>query len=190
MSNDCVSKSLQMDGTRNIVEEVKKSMGLKTTQGFTKGISSHDICKFLRELTKEYSALGRNVRYTWKKLEGSRDKKLSGFSGIHVQRITRRKKGNFIIFGQAAWNNAPRAVMMRQLGSVQGEKAKFAVYGKKANGGSVADHALSIRVGDEGKFMYDNAFLNVRKAFKVETLALYMRDICYGYVFDICECLK
>ena len=48
-----------MDGTRNIIDEVKKSMGLKTSQGFTKGISSHDISKFLRELTKEYSALGR-----------------------------------------------------------------------------------------------------------------------------------
>ena len=79
---------------------------------------------------------------------------------------------------------------MRQLGSVASENAKFAVYGKKANGGGVADHALSIRVGDEGKFMYDNAFLNVRKAFKVETLALYMKDICYGYVFDIGEFVK
>lgn len=179
-----------MDGTRNIIDEVKKSMGLKTSQGFTKGISSHDISKFLRELTKEYSALGRNVRYKWKKLEGSRDKKLRGFSGIHVQRVIRRKQGNFIIFGKAAWNNVPRRVMMRQLGSVASENAKFAVYGKKANGGGVADHALSIRVGDEGKFMYDNAFLNVRKAFKVETLALYMKDICYGYVFDIGEFVK
>jgi hypothetical protein len=103
----------------------------------------------------------------------------------HVQRVIRRKQGNFTIFGQAAWNNVPRAVMMRQLGSVEGQNAKFAVYGKKANG-----MALSICVGDEGKFMYDNAFLNVRKAFRVETLALYMRDICYGFVFDIGECVK
>ena len=51
---------------------------------------------------------------------------------------------------------------------------------------AVADHALSICVGNEGKFTYDNEFLNVKKAFKIETLALYMRDICYGYVFDIC----
>ena len=42
---------------KNIVDGVKKSMGLKTTHGFTKGISSHDICKFLRELKKEYKAL-------------------------------------------------------------------------------------------------------------------------------------
>jgi hypothetical protein len=178
-----------MDGSRNIIDEVKKSMGLKTSQGFTKGISSHDICKFLRELTGEYRALGRNISYKWKKLEGGRDKKSKGFSGIHVQRIMKRKQGNFIIFGQAAWNNVPRAVMKRQLEQAKSQNEKFAVYGKKANGMAVADHALSLCIGDEGKFMYDNAFLNVRKAFKIETLALYMRDICYGYVFDICECV-
>jgi hypothetical protein len=69
-------------------------MGLKISQGFTKGLSSHDICKFLRELTKKYRALGRNVSYKWKKLEGSRDKKLKGFSGIHVQRVVKRKQGD------------------------------------------------------------------------------------------------
>ena len=120
-------------------------------------------------------------------MEGSRDKKLKGYSGIHVQRIVRRKQGDFILYGQSAWNNVPRAVMLKQLGKTEGQKAKYTVYGKKANGETVADHASSICVGNEGKYMYDNAFLNVRKAFKIETLALYMRDICYGYLFDICE---
>lgn len=176
-----------MDGTRNIIDEMKKSMGLKTSQGFVKGISSHDISKFLRELTKEYKALGRNVIYKWKKLEGSRDSEKKGFSGIDVQRVVKRKQGKFILFGQAAWNNKPRAIMMKQLEKAESQKEKFAVYGKKACGIAVADHALSICVENEGKFIYDNACINVRKAFKVETLALYMRDICYGYVFDICE---
>ena len=71
-----------MDGKRNIINEVKKSMNLKTSQGFTKGISSDHVSQFLRSLVKEYKEMGRNVKYLWKKMEGSRDGQKKGFSGF------------------------------------------------------------------------------------------------------------
>lgn len=179
-----------MDGTRNIVDEMKKSMELKTSQGFTKGISCDNISRFLRNLVKEYKVMGRNVSYLWKRLEGSRDGQNNGFSGRHVERVARRKQGNFIIFGKAAKANVPRDRMIKQLKSTSSERKKFEVYGSKAQGLKRADHALSICTGEDGKVMYDNAFMNVEKKFSVETLALYMEDVCYCYVFDIYEDVK
>ena len=179
-----------MDGKRNIIDEVKKSMNLKTSQGFTKGISSDHMSQFLRSLVKEYKEMGRNVKYLWKKMEGSRDGQKKGFSGKHVERVAKRKQGKFIIFGKAARANAVRARMIKQLTGTKSESKKFAVYGGKAQGQKRADHALSIRVGEDGKVMYDNAFLNGEKKFSVETLALYMEDVCYCYVFDIYEDVK
>ena len=176
-----------MDGSRNIVNEMKKSMNLLETQGFRNGISSEDISRFLRKLVEEYRLLGRDVRYKWKRIEGSRDGQSNGFSGKHVERILRHKGGKFILFGKAARANAVRALMIRNLKKVKSERKKFEVYGSKALGQSRADHAMSICVGSEGKFMYDNKFVNVEKKFSVETLALHMADICYCYVFDISE---
>lgn len=179
-----------MDGNRNIIDEVKKSMDLKTSQGFTKGISSDHISRFLRSLVQEYKAMGRDVKYLWKRMEGNRDGLNKGFSGKHVERISKRKQGNFIIFGKAARKNELRARMIKQLKDTRSQRKKFAVYGSKAQGQSRADHALSICAGKDGKVMYDNAFLNVEKKFSVETLALYMADVCYCYVFDIYEEVK
>jgi hypothetical protein len=179
-----------MDGERNIIDEVKKSMNLKTSQGFTKGISSDNISQFLRTLVKEYKDMGRNVKYVWKRMEGSRDGQKKGFSGKHVERVANLKHGKFIIFGKAARANELRSRMMKQLTSTKSQRKKFEVCGSKAQGQKRADHALSIFVGEDGKVMYDNAFLNVEKKFSVETLALYMEDVCYCYVFDIYEDVK
>ena len=68
------------------------------------------------------------------------------------------------------------------------QRKKFEVYGSKAQGQKRADHALSICLGEDGKVMHDN--LNVEKKFSVETLALYMEDVCYCYIFDINEDVK
>jgi hypothetical protein len=118
-------------------------------------------------------------------MEGSRDGLNKGFSGKHAERISKRKQGNFIIFGKAARKNESRSRMIKQLKDTRSQRKKFAVYGSKAQGQIRADHALSICAGKDGKVMYDNAFLNVEKKFKVETLALYMADISYCYIFDI-----
>ena len=107
-------------------------------------------------------------------MEGNRDGLNNGFSGKHVERISKRKRGNFIMFGKAARKNASRARMIKQLKDTRSQRKKFAVYGSKAQGQSRADHALSICAGEDGKVMYDNAFLNVEKKFSIETLALYM----------------
>jgi hypothetical protein len=176
-----------MDGTRNIVTEVKKSMGLQPTQGFTRGISSEDIYKFLRSLVKEYKDLGREIKYVWRKMEGSRGGDHIGFSGVHVQRITKRTAGNYILFGKGARNNAPRAALIKRVGKFKGQTRKYIEYGETAQGLKRADHAVSIHVGECGQMFYDNAFLNIAKPFCLETLMLYMEDICYCFVCDIFE---
>ena len=119
-----------------------------------------------------------------------RDGLNKGFSGKHVERLSKRKQGNFIIFGKAARNNELRSRMIKQLKETRSQRKKFEVYGSKAKGQSQADHALSICAGTDGNVMYDNAFMNVEKKFSVETLALYMADVCYCYVFDIYEDVK
>ena len=53
-----------MGGKLSFVDEVKKSMGLLVTQGFSRGISSDDISKYLRSLVAQYKAAGKNVQYT------------------------------------------------------------------------------------------------------------------------------
>jgi hypothetical protein len=118
--------------------------------------------------------MGRDVKYLWKRMEGSRDGLNKGFSGKHVERLSKRKQGNFIIFGKAAKKNESRARMIKQLKDTRSQRNKFAVYGSKAQGQSQADQALSICAGKDGKVMYDNAFLNVEKKFSVETLALFI----------------
>ena len=114
----------------------------------------------------------RDVKYVWKRMEGSRDGLNKGFSGKHVERISKRKQGNFIIFGKAARKNESRSRMIKQLKDTRSQRKKCEVYGSKAQGQSRAVHALSICAGTDGKVMYDNAFLNVEKKFSVETLAL------------------
>jgi hypothetical protein len=149
-----------MDSERNIIDEVKKSMKLKTSQGFTKGISSDNISQFLRTLVKEYKDMGRNVKYAWKRMEGTRDGQKKGFSGKHVERVANRKHGKFIIFGKANSSyiraNELRSRMMKQLTSTKSQRKKFEVYGGKAQGQKRADHALSICVGEDGK-VYDKS---------------------------------
>lgn len=64
--------------------------------------------------------------------------------------------------------------------------AQFALFGKRANGMKRADHAVSIRVADDGVFMFDNAF-EKKKEFSVAVLADQMEDISYCCAFDIYE---
>lgn len=123
-----------MDGTQTIVKAVKKSMNLAESRGSTYGISSQDISKFLRDLVKQYKAIGRNVIFKWKKLEGSRDGRNNGFSGKHVERIVRHKEGKFILFGKAARANVLRALTIRKLKKETSQKKKFEVYGTTTQG--------------------------------------------------------
>ena len=94
---------------------MKKSMNLAASRGFTKGISSDNVSRFLRDLVEEYGAMGRNVTYKWKRIEGSRDGLNNGFSGKHVERILKHKGGKFIIFGKAARANAPHALIIKNI---------------------------------------------------------------------------
>ena len=105
----------------------------------------------------------RDVKYVWKRMEGSRDGLNKGFSGKHVERLSKRKQGNFIIFGKAARKNELRSRMIKQLKKTRSQWKKVKVYSSKAKGQSQADHALSICAGTDGKVMYDNAFMNVEK---------------------------
>ena len=148
---------------------MKKSMNLAESRGFTKGISSDNVSRFLLELMKEYTVMGRNVTYKWKRIEGSRDGLNNGFSGKHVERILKHKGGKFIIFGKAAKANAVRSLMIRNIKKESSQRKKFEVYGSKARGLSRANHALSISVGGDGKVNYDNKFMNVKKEFSVKT---------------------
>ena len=61
---------------------IKESMKMKPNQKFTKGISSDDISRFQK---KEYAQLGRNVKVTWRKMQGSRKGEFKHFSGKHVE---------------------------------------------------------------------------------------------------------
>ena len=62
--------------------------------------------------------------------------------------------------------------------------AQFALFGMRANGMKRADHAVSIRVADDGVFMFDNAF-EKKKEFRWKTDQ--MEDISYCCAFDIYE---
>ena len=84
--------------------------------------------------------MGRDVKYLWKRMEGSRDGLNKGFSGKHVERISKRKQGNFIIFGKAARKNESRSRMIKQLKDTRSQRKKCEVYGSKAQGQSRADH--------------------------------------------------
>ena len=144
---------------------------------------------------QRWSSFGKNlpeqeIQSFFKKIVTSKNMLNLIIPGKRVERVAKRKQGKFIIFGKAARANALRAKMIKKLTGTKSESKKFAVYGGKAQGQKRADHALSIRVGEDGKVMYDNAFLNVEKKFSVETLALYMEDVCYCYVFDIYEDVK
>ena len=113
---------------------MKKSMNLAESRGFTKGISSDNVSRFLRDLVEEYGAMGRNVTYKWKRIEGSRDGLNNGFSGKHVERILKRKGGKFIIFGKVARANAVRSLMIRNIKKESSQRKKIEVYGSKARG--------------------------------------------------------
>ena len=176
-----------MGGKLSFVDEVKKSMGLLVTQGFSRGISSDDISKYLRSLVAQYKAAGKNVQYTWKRMEGSRKDANRGFNGSHVRRVMKRKAGTFVLFGKSAWNNEPRKRMMRWLSHKDMTEAKrYKIYAGKACGTRRADHAVSIKIGVEGRCLYDNAFnINKKKMFSVAALAYQMEDINNCYVFSI-----
>lgn len=176
-----------MDGKLEFVSSLKESMQMKPKQRFTKGVSSDDISKFLLSLKKKYRALGRNVGFTWKKMQGSRKAEFKQFSGKHVERVVNGKPKTVILFGKAKWNNTVHKEFMRKMRKLKDTRKQFALFGKRASGMKTADHAVSIRVGDDGVFMYDNAFENIRKEFSVEILADKMEDICYCCAFDIYE---
>ena len=176
-----------MNGEKNFVDEVKTSMGLVLTRGFTKGISGDDIANYLRRLVAQYKEAGKIVKYTWKKIEGSRKGGERGFNGSHVKRVMKRKSGTYVLFGKAAWNNKPRAQMMKWLSPKKmTESKRYRIYATKADGTRRADHAVSIKIGDEGKHLYDNKFTtNKKKIFCAAALALSMEDISNCYVFNI-----
>ena len=176
-----------MNGKMNFVDEVKTSMGLLLTRGFGKGISGDDIANYLRRLVAQYEAEGKMVKYTWKKIEGNRKVGERGFNGSHVKRVMKRKSGTYVLFGKAAWNNKPRAQMMKWLSPKDmTESKRYRIYAAKASGTRKADHAVSIKIGDEGKHLYDNKLTtNKKKVFCVAALALSMEDISNCYVFHI-----
>ena len=60
-------------------------------------------------MVAQYKEAGKIVKYTWKKIEGSRKGGERDFNGSHVKRVMKRKSGTYVLFGQAAWNNKPRA---------------------------------------------------------------------------------
>ena len=176
-----------MDGKWNFIDAMKKSMGMQKTQRFAKGIRGDDIARYLHKLKQAYKDQGRMLKYTWKKVEGNRNVDKKQFSGKHVERIGKRKTGRYILFGKAAWKNPPHVAFMKRMRKQENEKDKFKIFGKRANGAKRADHAVSIRIDVDGKFLYDNAFKKTRKEFCVDVLANQMEDISYCFVFDISE---
>ena len=177
-----------MNGEREFVPSIKESMKMKPNQKFNKGISSNDISRFLLSLKKEYAVMGRNVKVTWRKMQGSRKGEFKHFSGRHVERVVKGKSKTVILFGKAKWNNQLHTDFMKRMRRAKDDpKLQFELFGKRAKGMKTADHAVSIRVGDDGVFMFDNAFENKRKEFSVAILADQMEDICYCCAFDISE---
>jgi hypothetical protein len=175
-----------MNGERDLILELKKSMQMLPTQKFVRGIGSKDINVFLHELTREYKSLGRVVNFVWKKIGTNRSETRKGFHGKSIEKII-LTEGKYVLFGKAKWNNEDHKSFMKRLKKVEDEKTRFRIFGKRADGKKTADHAVGILVDSYGTFLYDNAMKNGRKTFSVETIADKMCDINNCYVFDLFE---
>ena len=175
-----------MDGKYNFVNRMKELMGLLPMQGFTRGVSSDNISKYLRDLKMEYTKAVKDIKYAWKRMEGNRDGKKRGFNGKHVESIVRRNTGVYILFGRCTMNNASRPKMSRRLSGLRASE-QLNIYARYAKGRSSANHAVSAIVVDGVRYLYDNAFTKIKKVFSIEALAYQMADISYCFTFDICE---
>ena len=81
------------------------------------GIGSDDS-KYLLSLMTDYRAAGKKVQYRWKRMKGSRRGTSKGSNKSHVKRVMKRKAATFLPCGKSAWNNLPRAGMIRWLSPV------------------------------------------------------------------------
>ena len=68
---------------------IKESMRMRPKQRFNKVTSSKNIGNFFQSLKNEYKALGRDVRYVWRKMQGSCKAEFKHFSGKHVERVVK-----------------------------------------------------------------------------------------------------
>ena len=177
-----------MGNTRDFVLEMKKSMQLLPTQKFLKGISSYDVNFFLHSLSKEYKALGRNVKFTWLKLGRNKSCKNRGFTGGSIEKLVLSRKGHYVLFGRAKLNNTAHRAFIRSLAKEKKEKLRFVMYSNKARGKLSANHAVGISVDDDlNAWYYDNACTINPPKFHVLVLARKMTDITNCFVFDIFE---
>ena len=175
-----------MNGERDLIVELKKSMQMLPSQKFIKGIGSKDISVFLHELTRGYKSLGRVVNFKWKKMGTNRSVKRRGFCGKSLENLI-VQDGRYVLFGKAKWNNDSHKMFMKRLKKEEDEAARFKMFGKRADGRKTADHAVGILVEKDAIWLYDNAMKAGRKIFSVENIADKMCDINNCYVFDLWE---
>jgi hypothetical protein len=177
-----------MGNTRDFVLEMKKSMQLLPTQGFMKGISSYNINYFLHTLSKEYKALGRNVKFTWLKVGRNKGRKHRGLTGGSIEKLVLSRKGQYVLVGKAKIDNSVHKAFIRRLAHGKTERHRFLMYANRARGRLSANHAIGISVDDKLKALYyDNACIKKPRKFEVLALARKITDITNCFVFNIFE---
>ena len=84
-------------------------------------------------MKKEYAELGRNIKVTWRKMQGSRKGEFKHFSGKHVERVVKGKSKTVVLFGKAKWNNTLQKDFMKMMRKAKDDpKLQFALFGKRA----------------------------------------------------------
>ena len=169
-----------MGGKLSFVEEVKASMGLMPSQSLIKGVGSGDISKYLLDLKARYAQQGKDIGFMWKRIGRSKS-----FNGAKLSKIL-KVKGKYVVFGKAKWCSAAHKAFIKRLKEAGDEEKQMELYAKKANGMKVADHALGIAVGMDGKnALFDNSCTNDSLEFSVKNIAEKMSDVNNCFVVDI-----
>ena len=171
-----------MDGKLSFVESFKETMNLLPSHKVTKGISALNVNLYLRWLKSDLSTQNINVEYVWRRVKIVDKSTSRDFNGASVMN---GRVGQYILFGNAKWNNDAHGKQMERLRAAGNELISFKVYGIIASGTKQSDLAVGvfIRAADE-HLLYDNSMRNISLKLTADGLANKMSDVSCCYIFD------
>ena len=154
------------------------------------GASSEDAHKLLGKIVENNKAIGKTVEYTWKKVGYNRNTS-KRWCVDHSRKSCLAKKGIFVIFGKAKWENEKHKAWIKRLRKLEraGEEDEIErLYSEVADGSSPVDHAVGIKVNEDlSATLICNGCVKGAKKFSMVNLADRMEDVCIYYEYGLVE---
>ena len=130
---------------------IEISYGERRRKDIVMGGKFRGCAQIIRENCGNNKAIGKTVEYTWRKVGYNRNTS-KRWCVDHIRKSCLAKKGLFVIFGEAKWENEKHKAWIKRLRKLEraGEEDEIErLYSEAADESSPVDHAVGIKVHED-----------------------------------------